>query len=58
MLDTFSQHDEHSSDELSRVLIHLLKGIVYRDEQEILWQSLLKRQNQVKEYIRLSLIHI
>lgn len=53
MLDTFSQHDEHSSDELSRVLIHLLKGIVYRDEQEILWQSLLKRQNQVKEYIQI-----
>lgn len=53
MLDTFSQHDEHSSNELSRVLIHLLKGIVYRDEQEILWQSLLKRQNQVKEYIQI-----
>ncbi|BBP45430.1 hypothetical protein THMIRHAS_08030 [Thiosulfatimonas sediminis] len=52
MLEAFSLEADNASDELSRVLIHLLKGIVYRDEQEALWQSLLKRQSQVKEYIQ------
>lgn len=52
MLAAFSPEADNTSDELSRVLIHLLKGILYRDEQEALWQSLLKRQSQVKEYIQ------
>lgn len=34
----------------SRVLVRLLKGIVYREDDELLWQTLLKRQGAVMDY--------
>ncbi len=43
---------EPESEALSRVLISLLKGVVFRDEQEALWQALLKQQSQVRAYVQ------
>lgn len=37
----------------SRVLVRLLKGIVYREDDEGLWQSLLKRQGSVMDHFAL-----
>ncbi len=33
------------------LLIHLLKGVLYRDQQEILWQNLLDFQSMVRDYV-------
>ena len=33
------------------VLIHLLKGVLYRDQQEVLWQTLLDFQSVVRDYV-------
>ena len=37
---------------LSPVLIHLLKGILFRDEQPVLWQNLFDLETEVRDYIR------
>lgn len=37
----------------SKVLVRLLKGIVYREDDEGLWQSLLKRQGAVMDHFAL-----
>jgi hypothetical protein len=42
---------EHSP-KLSPVLIHLLKGILFRDQQPTLWLDLLTLQSQVLDYIK------
>ena len=43
---------ENASDNrLSVVLITLLKGVVYRDEQEKVWQDLLKLQTAARDYL-------
>lgn len=43
---------ENASDNrLSVVLITLLKGVVYRDEQEKMWQDLLKLQTAARDYL-------
>lgn len=34
------------------VLIHLFKGVLYRDQQELLWQSLLDFQAMVRDYLK------
>ena len=44
--------DIHSSD-LSRLLINLFKGVLYRDDDEIGWQNLLEQQASVRDYILL-----
>lgn len=44
--------DIHSSD-LSRLLINLFKGVLYRDDDEIGWQNLLEQQATVRDYILL-----
>ena len=36
---------------ISPVVIHLLKGILFRDEQPALWESLLDLENEVRDYI-------
>ena len=36
----------------SPVLIHLLKGILFRDEQPVLWQNLFDLETEVRDYIR------
>jgi hypothetical protein len=40
------------SPKLSPVLIHLLKGILFRDQQPSLWLDLLALQSQVLDYIK------
>lgn len=37
--------------ELSLVVVPLLKGVVYRDEQQGLWNSLLQMQGSVQDYV-------
>ncbi len=44
--------DIHSSD-LSRLLINLFKGVLYRDDDEIGWQNMLEQQATVRDYILL-----
>lgn len=36
---------------LSTVIIHLLKGILFRNEQPALWQDLFDLENEVRDYI-------
>lgn len=43
--------EQTSDNRLSVVLITLLKGVVYRDEQEKVWQDLLKQQSAVRDYL-------
>lgn len=44
-------NEQMKSNPLSPVLIHLLKGAVYRDNNEKLWQSLLQQQNSVRDFV-------
>ncbi len=37
----------------SRVLVRLLRGIIYREDDEGLWQSLLRRQGAIMDYFAL-----
>ena len=41
-----------STPELSPVLIHLFKGILYQETDAKLWSSLLKLSTRVREYVR------
>lgn len=36
---------------LTRVVVALLKGVTYRDDDERLWQRLVDQQSQVREYV-------
>lgn len=45
-MSAFGEHPP----QLSPVLIHLLKAVLYRDQQEVLWQALLDLQAQVRDY--------
>lgn len=42
---------DHSA-ELSPLLISLFKGVLYRDQQEALWQTLSTLQNRVRDYVQ------
>lgn len=44
--------------ELSVLLIHLLKGVIHREEDERLWASLLKLQARVREYAAVLLLEL
>lgn len=46
-----SESDIDTASDLSPLLIHLLKGVLYRDQQEALWQSLLTLQGRVRDYV-------
>lgn len=47
-----SEHLAYSTDlGLSSLLIKLLKGVVYRDSEEVLWGALLKLQSRVRDYV-------
>lgn len=48
MMDTENDYGP----ELSPVLIALFKGVLYRDQQEKLWQHLLNLQGRVIDYVR------
>ena len=36
---------------VAAVAVHLLKGVVYRDQHEAVWQDLLTFQGPVREYL-------
>lgn len=39
--------------QLSPVIIHLLKGILFRQQQPVLWNNLLSLQSQVLDYVKI-----
>lgn len=41
-----------NKNELSLIIITLLKGVLYDDENPLLWQKLLNRQSAVRDYLR------
>lgn len=44
--------------ELSQLMVHLLKGVLYRDDDERLWASLLRLQARVREQSAVLLLHL
>lgn len=44
--------DNMQADSLSLVLIKLMKGVIYLDDDASLWQQLLRLQTQVRDYVR------
>lgn len=44
--------------ELSQLMVHLLKGVLYRDDDERLWASLLRLQAQVREQSAVLLLDL
>lgn len=43
--------DLDTTPELSPLLVHLMRGVLYRDQQEGLWQALLTLQHRVRDYV-------
>lgn len=41
----------NEKNELSVVLIALFRGVLYREEQETIWQELIRRMGQVQDYL-------
>lgn len=52
MTENEIQPPADSPAELATVLIQLFKGVLYRDQQEALWQQLMTLQNRVRDYVR------
>ncbi len=48
---SMSETDIDTASDLSPLLVHLLKGVLYRDQQEALWQTLLTLQSRVRDYV-------
>src|SRR5690606_10390935 len=44
--------------ELSQLMVHLLKGVLYRDDDERLWASLLRLQARVREQSAVLLLDL
>ena len=44
--------------ELSQLMVHLLKGVLYREEDERLWASLLRLQSPVREQAAVLLLDL
>lgn len=44
--------------ELSQLMVHLLKGVLYRDDDERLWASLLRLQARVREQTAVLLLDL
>ncbi|MCK4841805.1 MAG: DUF4194 domain-containing protein [Methylococcales bacterium] len=44
--------EEHHQPSISPVIIHLLKGILFRNQQPQLWNDLLELQSQVLDYVK------
>lgn len=44
--------------ELSRLMVHLLKGVLYRQDDEHLWSSLLRLQARVREQAAVLLLEL
>ena len=42
---------DSQSDQLSPVIISLMKGVIYRDTDEALWQALIRLQVRVRDYV-------
>lgn len=44
--------------ELSQLMVHLLKGVLYREDDEVLWASLLRLQTRVREQAAVLLLDL
>lgn len=45
------RYTPHDDQELSQVVVPLLKGVVYQEDNSTLWQQLLKLQGRVSDYV-------
>ena len=43
---------DNKDDALSEVVINLFKGVIYQENNETLWEKLLRLQNEVRDYVR------
>jgi hypothetical protein len=57
-IDTLLPADAPAAPELSVLLIHLLKGVLYRDDDERAWASLLRLQARVREHAAVLLLDL
>ncbi len=48
---TASTHTNESHGSLSHVLVSLMKGVVYQENDPVLWQGLLKLQGHVRDHV-------
>lgn len=55
-METQPEHEESAM--LSRLMITLLKGAVYKDDDESLWAGLLRHQADVRQYARVLLLDL
>jgi hypothetical protein len=44
--------------ELSQLVVHLLKGVLYREEDERLWAALLRQQSRVRDHASVLLLDL
>ena len=53
MNENQSEHSatEKTDNDLSQVVIPLLKGVIYQDENPVLWNTLLDLQTRVRDYV-------
>lgn len=51
LTDTETSHPATTPQELSQLLVALLKGVLYQDENPALWNSLLSLQAGVRDYV-------
>lgn len=49
--DTETSHPANAPQELSQLLVALLKGVLYQDENPALWSALLNLQAGVRDYV-------
>jgi len=46
------EEEEHHQPSISPIIIHLLKGILFRNQHPLLWNDLLELQAQVLDYVQ------
>ncbi len=52
------QPELHPEADLSTVVIHLLKGVIYIDSDPKLWSALIKLQSRVRDYVRVMSLEL
>ena len=57
-LDEVQPPTAPAAPELSQLVVHLLKGVLYREEDERLWASLLRLQARVREQAAVLLLDL
>jgi len=56
--DSVAAPSDKAAPELSQLMVHLLKGVLYREEDERLWTSFLRLQTRVREQAAVLLLDL